>query len=470
MMTRTIRWMCVLGAMVMVLTGCRMAEEQVDDPRRPAADAAVREKWDMSLDDLPTVTLIAISSHHEDIQNEFEWAFSLWHAEEFGQKVDIDWRDTAGGGTTIEEYILNCTADGGSADIDILWGGGELMYVRLGAEGGLSELTLSDDVLAAIPGELGGVPFIDADRRWVGSAVSAFGFLYNKTRLAQLGVAPPEQWADLGRDDMFGLICLADPTQSSSSRAAMELIVQSGDDWPTGWARLLDILANASQFVNSASAAADAPVQGTAAVATAIDFYGANRVAENPDALVFVLPAGEVIFTPDPIAILANPPHAELAQRFVDFVVSLEGQALLTLPVASEGGPIKHFIGRTPIRQDFSTAYADRLPAWTVDPYAFDDPMTLDIDLREAISPVLPTLVRCAAVNNQSNLRKARESLMAGGGSDSRDAFYELPEDARTLDQLREVSEALRGDEKAATELQDRWQAYFKDTYRGAAE
>ena len=138
-MTRTIRWMCVLSAMMMmVLPGCRMPAEQVDDPRRPAVDAAVREKWGMGLDDLPTVTLIIISPHHEDIQNEFEWAFSLWHAEQFGEKVDIKWRDTGGGGTSIEQFIGNRFADADSAGLDVVWGGGELMYVRLAEEGSLA--------------------------------------------------------------------------------------------------------------------------------------------------------------------------------------------------------------------------------------------------------------------------------------------------------------------------------------------
>jgi ABC-type Fe3+ transport system substrate-binding protein len=465
-MNRAFKLMGVLAVLAIAMVGCRKPLEQIDDSRRGSVEEIVLEKWGKRLDELPTVTLIAISPHHEDIQDEFEWAFSLWHAREFGQTVEIKWRDVGGGTTSIEQFIRNRYADSDTAGIDILWGGGELMYILLAAEGRLATLALQDDVLEAVPATMGGVAFIDPDRQWVGSAVSAFGFLYNKTRLEQLGVTPPTQWADLGNDEMFGLICLADPTMSGSSRAAMELIVQSGDDWPDGWGKLLDILSNASQFVDSASAAADAPVQGTAAVATAIDFYGTNRVAENPDALVFVFPQGEVIFTPDPIGILANPPHPELAQRFVDFVMSLEGQALLTLPVGAEGGPIEHFIGRTPIRKDFF-ADAPMLPVWTNNPYAFDDPMVLDTDLREACSSVLPVLVKVAAVDNQRALREARESLMGEGDPVVRRAtFHELPENVRTVEQLRAASEVLRGDEKQVVELKDAWRAHFVQQYR----
>ena len=46
--------------------------------------------------------------------------------------------------------------------------------------------------------------------------------------------------------------------------------------------------------------------------------------------LVYVSPTGQTAFSPDPIAILKNPPHPKLAQQFVDFMTSEQAQATLT--------------------------------------------------------------------------------------------------------------------------------------------
>jgi hypothetical protein len=142
-------------------------------------------------------------------------------------------------------------------------------------------------------------------------------------------------------------------------------------------------------------------------VATCIDFMGSVRASRYPD-LRFRAPAGQTVFTPDPIAILKRSQRKELAQGFVDFVLCPRGQSLWALPVGTDGGPVQYALGNQPIRKD---VYADRggsfLP-WVVNPYKEKAAMKLDSSMRQHRFGVLRELVRSAAVENIELLKQAR--------------------------------------------------------------
>ncbi len=467
------RRVMILVLAAMALTGCKKPIDAVDDPRLPSAEERILAKWGKSFDDLPTLELLILSPHNEVIRNEFQWAFTLWHAEEYGQRVAIEWVDVGGASSNLE-YIRNMYRVSDTAGIDILWGGGELAYIALAGEGRFEQLDLAEDVLAAVPVEFGGLPMVDPERRWIGTAVSAFGFIYNRRRLDDQSIALPELWEDLASDRMYGQLCLADPTESGSAKAAYEMIIQSQPDWPSGWAQLLGVWSNASAVVNNAGDATLAPVEGIAAVSTAIDFYGTDTVAKYPEELGFTLPAGQTVFTPDPIAILRNPPSRDLAQRFVGFVMSPRGQALLALPVGAEDGPIRNPIRRQPIRKDFYELYAGQWLPELVNPYVQGNDVTLDQALRQAGSQVLPELIKAAAIDNDDELRAARQAIIAETDPARRQAMWTqlttLPPDVQTVEQLREVSQILLTDEMRAAEIKAAWRAYFRQRYEQIAQ
>ena len=122
--------------------GCAGSARTPDDPRRSGVDEQVRRKWGKGLADLPTLKLLAISPHNKNITDEYEWAFSLYHAVTFGQTVDIEWYDVGGGGSAILTYLRNVYADGqDSSGIDVVWGGGEHMFEQIAGEGSWSRWT-----------------------------------------------------------------------------------------------------------------------------------------------------------------------------------------------------------------------------------------------------------------------------------------------------------------------------------------
>ena len=454
----------LIAATLVPLSGCEKKTQQADDPRAPAVDQRVREKWHKPLSQLPTLKLVAISPHHDSIKNEFAAAFSLDHAEQFGQNVDIEWRDVGGGSTAILQYLRNVYARADSAQIDIVWGGGDVNFTHLAQEDLLHPLQLPQDILDNIPLDFGGLPMRDPQNQWVGTAISGFGFLYNKSLLQQLNITPPALWDDLASPKFQDLIALADPTQSGSAAVVYEMIVQSEPDWPDGWAKLLAILGNAKKFFDSASGAAKAPALGEAPVATCIDFYGLTRVAEAPEDLVYISPIGQTAFTPDPIAILKNPPNPELAQRFVNFVLSRRGQALWALQVGKPDGPIRNALGRLPIRPDVYQHYRPDLLPWIADPFQAGQALQVDMLMRQVRSAVLTQLVRAAAVENHQALRAARQTILKSNNPQQTALFNALPPNVRTRDQITQRALDLDDPVKAERITTD-WINFFNNKY-----
>ncbi len=467
----------LLAALAVWAPGCG-GKDSAADQQTAEADRQVRQRWGVGLEELPAVTLVLISAHNENILDEYERAFCLHHAVQFGQRVTIDRRDVGGGGSAIQRYLRNVYTEADTSRIDVLWGGGDLLFQAMlrpseRHPGGLLEvLTLPEDVVANIPPELNGQQLLDPQRRWVGSAVSGFGFLYNATMLRRCQIAPPRSWQDLGEARFTDLLELADPAQSGSVTATYLTIVRSAGTWPEGWGRLLAVLSNAKRITDAAGAAANAPVLGDALVATSIDFYGLMRVAEAPDELVYVSPAGQTSFGADPIGVLKNPPHPTLAQRFVDFVMSARGQALWGLPVGAEDGPVRTALGRQPIRRDVYERYAGKLLPSVVNPYQAGAAMAVNAEMEQVNFGVLRRLVVAAAVDNIDELRRARATLNRLAADPARqedyrralEEFYALPDNVGTLEKMSDPH-LSPPDARASYRIDLAWRDFFREKY-----
>jgi ABC-type Fe3+ transport system substrate-binding protein len=477
-MTRATRWWAVLTLAFLAAwpAGCQ-SKDHTADRQTAEADRQVRQRFGCTLDDLPTVTLVLLSAHNENILDEYERAFSLYHAATYGLKVSFERRDV-GGGSAIQRYLQNVYAEADTSRIDVLWGGGDILFQVLVRPtdrhpGGLLQpMKLAGDVLANVPPDLNGQSLIDPQLRWIGSALSGFGFLYNAEMLRRCRIDPPHFWQDLGDRRFTDLIELADPAQSGSVTMTYLTIVKSEQTWPAGWARLLAVLSNAKRIADAAGAAANAPVLGDALVATSIDFYGLTRVAEAPGQLVYVSPQGQTSFSSDPIGILKNPPHPALAQRFVDFVMSVRGQALWALPVGDEDGPIRTALGRQPIRRDVYQIYAGKLLPSVVNPYESVAAQASGEETQRVNSGVLRRLVVAAAVDNIDDLRAARRTLNALAADPSRQdqyrrlqkKFFALPDNVDTVEKMNSKDLAPK-DAKALYRIDVGWRNFFHDKY-----
>jgi len=292
-------------------------------------------------------TLIVITADNESIKYEFGRAFRA-HMARQGRDVEIDWR-TPGGAAEIaralaSEYTASFerhwredlhrrwngeiaagfaqpAADGApgevaearraflrsevGAGVDVLFGGGSPEFVRHAAAGRLVDAGLRarhPELFGpgGIPAELGGEPFWDRDGRWVGACLSSFGICYNRDALARLGVAdPPSSWSTLAAGLYHGQLALADPTKSSTSGKALEMIVQrqmsdaseraaargvtdaaalddaaKHDGWSAAMRLIRRLGANARYFTDQSTKIPLDVAAGDAAAGMCIDYYG----------------------------------------------------------------------------------------------------------------------------------------------------------------------------------------------------
>ena len=75
--------------------------------------------------------------------------------------------------------------------------------------------------------------------------------------------------------------------------------------WDKGWELLAAIAGNTRSFTHSSSDPIKAVVSGDVALAMAIDFYAQAKIGDlGADNLGFVMPAGQTVLDPDPIALL----------------------------------------------------------------------------------------------------------------------------------------------------------------------
>jgi iron(III) transport system substrate-binding protein len=380
--------------------------------------------------------LIIITPHNEQIRYEFARGFDDWHRRTHGQPVNVIW-NVPGGTTEIRRMLEaqfsasleNHQAPGGNADL--VFGGGTREHgrlktgVRISSSDGerwepISQpVDFSNEFLDATYGDnhIGDGALYDNDKHWLGLALSGFGVVFNRDALRELNVDEPAVWSDLCHPRLRGAVALVNPGQSGSIATAFEAILKR-EGWARGWQILRRAGANARYFSGSALKPPIDVSQGSAAVGVCIDFFGryqsqALREAGDADRVGYIDPRGGSTIDADPISMLRNAPHPEVARRFIEFCLSDEGQALWQFPRRSDGdadamGPVRFELRRLPARrsmyQDHFDTFIDK-----VNPFELATPVEHpDPNVRDFIAPMFAAI----AMDTHDELRRAWETIV----------------------------------------------------------
>ncbi|MEW9836394.1 ABC transporter substrate-binding protein [Mesorhizobium marinum] len=207
-------------------------------------------------------------------------------------------------------------------DADMFWASAPDAFEVLKAKGQLSRTTARN---TGAPELVSGYPVNDPDHYYLGFALSGYGFVYNPAYLAAHNLPVPTTWADLTKPVYDGHIGISSPSRSGTTHLIVEIILQTYG-WDDGWALLSRLGGNLSTVTARSFGVPSGVVQRRFGVGITIDFLA--QPTERPDAVRFVLPHNTV-FVPASIAILARSRNDAAAERFLDFVLSLEGQSLL---------------------------------------------------------------------------------------------------------------------------------------------
>lgn len=467
-------------------------------------------------------TLIVITPHNEQIREEFGRAFGEWRLRTKGKPAAIDWRRL--GGTTetrrlLESMYLKAVRSGqialdgscapGTMPYDMLFGGGSFEHNKVkdgvpgtgvGPDGKPLNVSISAPFSfdrATVDGwfgenRVGSERLYDPDLHWFGAALSGFGIAYNRDSLRDLGLPEPRRWRDLADPRYTGRLSLADPRQSGSVATAYDAIL-TRLGWDEGWKTLRAMCANARSFNASSSKAVIDVASGDSAAAVCIDFYGRyeSQALREPgqsadqSRLGYIDPPGEVYIDPDPISLLRGAPHPELAHDFVEFALSVEGQALWQFPVVGEDapadtlGPRMYELRRMPVRRDiYRPPYFERF----VDQV---NPFEIATDAKPGAwrSLIGPIFGACSIdihedqVRAWKAIRRVREAGDETLALELEQSFFAFPEHPLPDGQLVPFTEANVGliarDWRAprrAPELRIHYTEWFRKNYRAIAE
>jgi len=362
--------------------------------------------------------VIVVTPHNEQIRSEFGSAFAKWHEQRYGEPATVIW-STPGGTSEIsrllrsswEAALLAGREPGG--DADLLFGGGSFEFERLskpivvtveGVERSASVLEPSGFDVQWIEqrlgvNDIGGRKLYDPDGLWIGAALSGFGVVWNNDAIARLGQRPPSTWSDLANPALRGWVSMVNPAQSSSIATAIEAILER-EGWVEGWRILRRTAANARSYSASSTRVPIDVSQGDAAAGICIDFYGRSQSqsllegdrhaigTQAPPRMGYIDPVGRTVIDADPIAVLRNPVDRDMARRFIEFVLTDEGQALWQYPAGSPGGPKRFELRRMPIKRSFIDSNLERFVD-RVDPFAIaQKPSHPNSDARLFVTPI----------------------------------------------------------------------------------
>jgi iron(III) transport system substrate-binding protein len=438
--------------------------------------------------------IIILSPHNETIRREYERAFAGWWKNRTGRTIYVDWR-TPGGTSEIAMVIdagFKAAKETGREGIgvDVFFGGGQPDFSRQARQGRLARLEVFSKHPEwfgegkLIPEQWTGEIYFDASRTWVGCCLAQFGIAYNPGVLKRIGAPMPRRWDDLGDPRLAGGVALADPSKSGSVARAFELLVQeqvqrTPDDHAEGWNNGLRLMmrmaGNARYFTDSASRIPHDVGQGDSAAGMCIDFYGRSYHEDRmrPDGtsrVEWVAPEGGATYSADPVAVFKGAPHPEIAQAFVEFCLSAEGQQLWFGRPGTKDGPAERALHRLPIRRD---AYVpERLADATValNPYTDATTFTYDRALTGRAFNTLRQFAKIVCIDSHDELKRAWLAMKAAGfPEDAMAAFSDVS--SFPYDRFGHGHPVLDGaDPLAAAELASELGRGFRANFRKAEE
>jgi len=237
-----------------------------------------------------------------------------------------------------------------------------------------------------------------------------------------LGLPPVRSWGDLADPRLDGWISACDPRASSSALSIYEIILQSLG-WERGWAVLMQMSGNTRTFLSSSAASVVEVGTGDAVYGVAIDSYGQAQASYyGPENVSFVMPEGETVLNPDSIAILKNPPHLEMARRFLEFVLGRPGQLLWMLPKGAPGGATRATINRMSVYPALYTELAGVTPVKT-NPFTLPTNLHYSEELGSKRRTILGLAIAACMIDSHDELARAWRALNASPSPSNQSAL-----------------------------------------------
>ena len=185
------------------------------------------------------------------------------------------------------------------------------------------------------------LPYIPADIKLLLNPLPDYDGSFTAVRLGTLGIAyntrlikeTPKTWADLQKPAFKGAYGIANPALSGTAYMSVAVLSKT-----FGWSYFEGLRANGAKMGKGSGQVVDDTASGDLVASLAVDYITLDKIDKGAT-LALVYPP-EMLLIPSPVAIFKNSPNVEAAKKFVDFILSKEGQAIIanegTLPVRAD--------------------------------------------------------------------------------------------------------------------------------------
>ena len=258
--------------------------------------------------------LFVYTSMKESMIGEIAKAFTKKYPD-----IKLDYQ-SAGAGKLMAKIAAE--RESGKILADVLWTSEVPDFYQLKGQGLLQPYTPAD--IKSLRN-----PFTDYDGSFTAVRLGTLGIAYN-TRLIK---EAPKTWQDLQKPAFKGAYGIANPALSGTAYMSVAILAKQ-----FGWGYFEALRANGAKMGKGSGNVVDDTASGDLVASLAVDYITLDKVDKGATIALAFPP--EMLVIPSPITIFKGSPNAEAAKKFVDFVLSKEGQTIIaeegTLPVRAD--------------------------------------------------------------------------------------------------------------------------------------
>ena len=260
--------------------------------------------------------LVVVTSFPKDLSGAFKVAFEKKNPD---ITVNVIGKKTTAGIKYIQETSSNNTSD-------LFWASAPDAFEVLKEDGLLAKYS---SAVKGIPDKVGSYPVNDPDGFYTGFAAAGYGMMWNNRYLDANNLPKPATWADMTKAIYHNHTGMSAPSRSGTTHLTVETLLQ-GEGFEKGWASWKFIGGNFKTITARSFGVPDGVNSGDFGVGVVIDFFGLSSIGSGfPTG--FIYPKITTL-VPANIGVINNAPNADNAKKFIDFLLTPEGQEILLDP------------------------------------------------------------------------------------------------------------------------------------------
>jgi iron(III) transport system substrate-binding protein len=247
--------------------------------------------------------------------------------------VEFDYY-SAGAGKLMAK--LATERESGSVAVDVLWTSEIPDFYQL-KDQNMLEPYVSEEAKNIVS------PIKDPDGYFTPARLGTLGIAYNTKAVKEA----PKSWQDMLDARFKGAFGIANPALSGTAYVSISMLVST-----FGWDYINQLKANGAKMGQGSGQVVDDTASGDLKACIGVDYITTEKIQKGANlGLMFPL---EMLVIPSPVAIIKGTKSLPAAKKFVDFLLSKEGQALIassgTLPIRRDVD-VPHGFGLVPAEE-----------------------------------------------------------------------------------------------------------------------